>query len=967
MDSPVYDLPPADAEPNFFDQHRAYASTSPSPSLPDDSHQLQIVQERDLYRVEGGTLYFDPHPGQVEALRSTRPIVLVCAGHQSGKCLGLFAILTKGSGEQIFVKDAVPGDYILSLDPRSLKIVPARVVASQSNGVKPTVRLTTATGRTNLVSTNHPFLTPSGWVEAQDIAKGTRIAVPRVVRHGFHPNLEGGTYSVSLPGAMCAPQPPAYSEKWLKLLGYLVADGMLNGGTPGFCDTDEEVLDDVRRSLPEGYELRGGERNQWRITDGSRHKNSVMAFVRECGIDCLSRDKRLPPWVFTIDLPSIAIVLRSMFSCDGWVDTKGVGYCSASETLARQVQHLLLRFGIVSRLRYRRAKCQTGEFDSWDLQVSSLPFLEVFAEHIGFVGHSAQKLTDLIAEKHRRRSELAREFDSKDTIPHFPAEECLRQIKKTRIGKANTYEGVERRRYELYRRFRRLPMERAGAQLLADEFGVAPELAYSDIYWDTVTSITPAPTQEVWDIEVEGTHTLIADDIISHNTSLAPVWLMTRMQAYGPGDYAVVGATFPLMDTKLLPEFKNFWETTLRAGTYAPSKRALRLSPNGERLVYGHKQRIPTNIHFRSAENPNSLESFTAKAIVVDEAGQDGFPLASWEAIERRVRVARGRGQGQIYIGTTPYAFGGWFYFDLYQPAMDERNGRPTERSRDIHMINFASTMNPIFPQSEYDKAQRTLPNWKFQMMFNGVYVRPAGLIYSDFRDTSVRNGGHLLPPSLSLLSSASHPSLLSSRDIDLEDPRSPNFRITWDHPRATGVDFGSVNTAIVTAALPPAALAAFNLDPRNNLPIIVIYRTHRLSGYSSQESGRFMSKQAEGEPRHRAWGGAPSEQDQRAACAEGGFRVDEPPIRDVEAGIDRLTALIRADRLYVCEDQRGWLEEVLSYRRKLDDLHEPTEEIAKKKDFHYMDATRYLAAGLAHPRRATQVGARLAAAFGRF
>src|SRR3989338_4175111 len=36
--------------------------------------------------------------------------------------------------------------------------------------------------------------------------------------------------------------------------------------------------------------------------------------------------------------------------------------------------------------------------------------------------------------------------------------------------------------------------------------------------WDEIVSIKPVGRQEVWDIEVEGTHNFIGNDIFAHNT-----------------------------------------------------------------------------------------------------------------------------------------------------------------------------------------------------------------------------------------------------------------------------------------------------------------------------------------------------------------------------------------------------------------------------------------------------------------
>jgi intein/homing endonuclease len=857
--------------------------------------ELAAFKKQELWEVKDGVLRINLHEGQERAYFSEKPIVFVCAGSQSGKCQVKSARILFASGERVQAKDVRPGDQILSLDPKTLKIVPARVLVSQSNGVKPTFRLTTRGGRENVVSGNHPFLTKDGWIDAASLLPGDKIAVPRV-----------------LP---VDPQGEDIDENWAKILGYLVADGSLRDKTPAFCDTDPETLADLASALPSGYELRGGENHNWRITEGKgRTENIVRSFVRRCGIDTLSKDKSLPSFVFTLRPPLVAIVLRSMFSCDGWVDTSGVGYCSASETLARQVQHLLLRFGIPAKLRSRMAKCQTGTFLSWDLQINALKFLEVYAGQIGFVGHNAPKLTALLAKKR----ENTREFDSKDVVPGFPIRECYAQLRKQRIGKANTYAGDDRRRHAMLRRFRQQNVEREGAQMLAEEFGVGKELAYSDIYWDTVESVEPAGEEEVWDLEVEGTHTLIADDIISHNTSFGPVWLLSRIKKFGPGDYLVIGPTYPLMEKKVIFETLRFLDETLRLGKYRASIRVFEISKYGQQVLFGHTVSAPTRIHFCSAENPNSLESATANAIWFDEAAQDEVKYAAWEAAERRVATTRSWGAGQILITSTPYVMN-WIHRLLYLPA-EQALARGQEHPF-IDLIQFASTMNPNFSQEEMEYKRQTMPSWRFSMMHLGQYVRPAGMIYQDFKDTPMAQGGHLFPA---------------------------NMPIPYEWGvRPLGVDFGAVNTAVIWLAQEPLPKDA----PPKALPRLFLYRAIKLAGYTSQEFARHVLNQGQGEPPVRAFGGAPGETQQRKDWTAGGLAVREPPISDVESQIDHVIAHFKTGALYIRDDLDELLDEIMRYRRKLDDLMEPTEEIQNKKAFHYMDAMRYGVTGATYRR----------------
>ena len=64
----------------------------------------------------------------------------------------------------------------------------------------------------------------------------------------------------------------------------------------------------------------------------------------------------LSPIVFQLEKSQLAVFVRYLFSLNGWVkifETGAVnlGYCAISEKLVRQVQHLLLRFGIVAAIK----------------------------------------------------------------------------------------------------------------------------------------------------------------------------------------------------------------------------------------------------------------------------------------------------------------------------------------------------------------------------------------------------------------------------------------------------------------------------------------------------------------------------------------------------------------------------------------------------------------------------------------
>jgi len=129
-------------------------------------------------------------------------------------------------------------------------------------------------------------------------------------------------------------------------------------------------------------------------------------------------------------------------------------------------------------------------------------------------------------------------------------------------------------------------------------------------------------------------------------TSFGPHWLYREIQRKGQGDYLIVTPTFPLLELKLLPSFRLVFERCYRLGRFsgAPLRKFV-FSAAGARRLFGarYDPRLETRVLFGHAGKPESLESATAKAAWLDEAGQRQFKAGAWEAILRRLALHMGR------------------------------------------------------------------------------------------------------------------------------------------------------------------------------------------------------------------------------------------------------------------------------------------------------------------------------------
>lgn len=392
---------------------------------------------------------------------------------------------------------------------------------------------------------------------------------------------------------------------------------------------------------------------------------------------------------------------------------------------------------------------------------------------------------------------------------------------------------------------------------------------------------------QAWDSDARFVFVLAGTQ--SGKTSWGPWWLAREIERTadpkGANDYLAVTASYDLFKLKMLPELRSVFEHTLRIARYWSGDRILELADPVTGKFWAKHSDDPMwgRIILRSAAAGGGLEATTAKGAWLDECGQDEFTVETWEAVLRRLSLARGRALGT----TTPYNLG-WVKTEVYD--------KWTGGDSDFQVVQFPSLFNPLFPREEYDRAKATMPAWRFQMFYDGLFSRPAGLIYDCFDDL------HWIEP----------------------------FKIPAAWPRYVGIDFGAVNTALLWIAE----------DVYTDR--FIVYRESLRGGLSTREHCRQAKADAEGE-NVVAWvGGAPSEEQQRMDWAAEGVPVMQPLISDVEGGISKIYGLGRTRRLVFFDTLTGTRDEAGTYRRKLDPKGQPLEEIVDKRKFHRLDALRY-------------------------
>jgi len=249
-------------------------------------------------------------------------------------------------------------------------------------------------------------------------------------------------------------------------------------------------------------------------------KNPVTLWLQRLGLwGQDSRGKHIPAAVFRLPRRQLALFLNRLFATDGWATVLAagntqLGYGSVSERLARQVQHLLLRFGILASLRRKNATYAGKPHISWQLDVTDAPSIRCFLAEIGMIGKEPA------LERVRERLAVKRYQTNRDLIP-VAVWDQLAAAKG-----AESWCGLGRRaglkdhtNIHAHRRALSRPRLAKFARVLNDE--PLRHLADSDVYWDEIVAIEPQGSVQVYDLTIPETHNFVANDVCVHNTAFA--------------------------------------------------------------------------------------------------------------------------------------------------------------------------------------------------------------------------------------------------------------------------------------------------------------------------------------------------------------------------------------------------------------------------------------------------------------
>ncbi|MEK6888350.1 MAG: LAGLIDADG family homing endonuclease [Candidatus Aenigmatarchaeota archaeon] len=186
------------------------------------------------------------------------------------------------------------------------------------------------------------------------------------------------------------------NEDFCRFLGYYVSEGYYSlqegsGGHVVLTNSNQGMLDDMINLSHNLFDIRPTIRKVYGAGESTQVKLGSCALATlisrlECGRTCT--EKRIPSLIFGLGKPKIAAFLRGLFSGDGGFTASirsgnSIRYASTSKKLVEDVAYLLLAFGIVSTIRYRKPKNERSNV-IWTAEFKDREMVEKFMTEIGF-------------------------------------------------------------------------------------------------------------------------------------------------------------------------------------------------------------------------------------------------------------------------------------------------------------------------------------------------------------------------------------------------------------------------------------------------------------------------------------------------------------------------------------------------------------------------------------------------------
>jgi len=500
---------------------------------------------------------------------------LLIANRAGGKCVEENSLVTDpDTGRVVTIKEAyedIKFKKIFTLNNNSLESI--NIAQKWDTGKSKTKKIILNSGREIIITYEHPLLTAFGWKRADELKVGDCVGEPIKIK--------------------CPQNPIEIPNSHVDLLALVLSEGNYSGRYVGFSTADQEIVKIAKDIANDfiGIYIKYIDNYDYKFTkkNGFGKYNSVRQKLYDYGINHeTAPNKKIPECIFRLGEKQLSRFLSIYWMCDGTVcGGKEVSICSSSKQIVDDIQHLLLRLGIQSRVKKNHP-------NAWDVIIYN-QFLEIFNIKIKLWGYKKNRLNKILSKKRNYnlgRPPITQEFIDgvRDKLNERTWHEKRRQpthkvrdylgwddgariggpsvltcggvktISQKRLESLCLFSGLEEKKYEV--------------------------LLNKNLWWDSIVSIEDNGICNTYDFTIDNTHCFLANDIINHNTHNAGIFNLLN-SLYKPScESIIIGAIEP-QAKRAYSHFQNFTKD-INTGKLIPEIKSIRVTEtefkNGSKL-----------------------------------------------------------------------------------------------------------------------------------------------------------------------------------------------------------------------------------------------------------------------------------------------------------------------------------------------------------------------------------------------
>lgn len=448
--------------------------------------------DKPMVRADGSVVwnYTPVIPNMLDLPGGRRRLILDSRGTLKCHCDSNW--MRKASGEYVQTKDIEVGDVLDGID-ENFRFTPVVIERKELQGEQECYRITTRTGRVLEVSHNHPLRMVDKWIEAEKLKPKDRIAI-----HGRLPEPEGA-------------QDVVYDE----ILGWFLGDGNISGSTIT-QKRDRFVQWIIEAAQKAGFTADAIEYDPVKRpgiktvrVQGARDLFRELGYLKKDWY-AKSADKFVPDTIFRASNASVGRFLAALFAADGTFGTGSISYCSISKRLCQDIQRLLLRFGIRSRVSTISTKYKREPYTCYHLHVQGMENILQFVASIGWYKECRFKWPK--GKANPNVNTVPKQWRKLFPKYFFARGERPDDLPKLWNKKQNRFIPKSLSSYNADKKYLK-----AICQYRPD--ALMEGLASDEVFWDEVVSVEPIGKQRTWAIQTNKRNYSISD-VVTHNTSI---------------------------------------------------------------------------------------------------------------------------------------------------------------------------------------------------------------------------------------------------------------------------------------------------------------------------------------------------------------------------------------------------------------------------------------------------------------